>query len=226
MTAHVASDDDRSLEERLPGYRYGIVLFLLLVTFVFWSAAGTERWVRVVTVALQGATLTAALVASGASRRLVRIVVVVAIGATVAAALVPRHDSSEGTFSILSAVFVALAPLAIVRGIRASGRIDMHTVLGALCVYVLIGMVFAFVFDAIDALGDSPFFAEVSEPTGAEYLYFSFVTLTTTGFGDLTAAGDVGRAVAVIEALFGQLYLVTVVAVLVANIGRGRDRPE
>jgi hypothetical protein len=53
------------------------------------------------------------------------------------------------------------------------------------------------------------------------------VTLTTTGYGDLTASTDGGRMCAILEALFGQLYLVSIVAVLVANMGRGpilRDR--
>jgi hypothetical protein len=58
-----------------------------------------------------------------------------------------------------------------------------------------------------------------------DFLYFSFVTLTTVGFGDRTAAGDLGRMLAVTEALLGQLYLLTVVALVIGNIGRERDRP-
>ena len=56
-------------------------------------------------------------------------------------------------------------------------------------------------------------------------VYFSFVTLTTVGYGDLTASNSVGRAFAVQEALFGQIYLVTVVALLVSNLGRQRFDP-
>ena len=58
-----------------------------------------------------------------------------------------------------------------------------------------------------------------------DYVYFSFVTLTTVGYGDLTARQDVGRMCSILEALFGQLYLVSVVALLVANMGRSRRRP-
>ena len=60
--------------------------------------------------------------------------------------------------------------------------------------------------------------------TVADYLYFSFVTQTTVGYGDLTAAGGFGRALAVLEALIGQLYLVTVIALLVSNLGSARRR--
>ena len=73
---------------------------------------------------------------------------------------------------------------------------------------------------AIGGFGSSPFFAEQAHTNISDYLYFSFVTLTTVGYGDLTAAGGLGRAVAVIEALTGQLYLVTVVALVVSRMAR------
>ena len=61
--------------------------------------------------------------------------------------------------------------------------------------------------------------------TTADYLYFSFMTQTTVGYGDLTAAGNLGRACAVLEALVGQLYLVTVVALVVSRM-RPRNRSK
>ena len=64
------------------------------------------------------------------------------------------------------------------------------------------------------------------EASRSDYLYFSYVTLTTTGFGDLTAESDLGRTFVVVEALFGQIYLVTIVALIVSNLrpGAARDR--
>ena len=60
-----------------------------------------------------------------------------------------------------------------------------------------------------------------------KYLYFSFVVITTLGFGDLTPRTDIGRVVVSLEALSGQIFLVTVVAVLVANLGRAaRPSPK
>ncbi len=56
-------------------------------------------------------------------------------------------------------------------------------------------------------------------------LYFSFTTLTTLGYGDLTPAGDVGRMLAITEALIGQVYLVTIVALIVTNLGREQESP-
>jgi Ion channel len=85
-------------------------------------------------------------------------------------------------------------------------------------------ILFASVFMTVGTLGDIGFFSQIDEPTSVDFLYFSFVTLTTVGYGDRTAASDLGRMLAVTEALFGQLYLVTVVALVIGNVGRDRDR--
>lgn len=95
------------------------------------------------------------------------------------------------------------------------------TILGALSIYLLIGTFFAALFRAVAAFSNEPFFVTKAART-VDYLYFSFVTLTTTGYGDLTARTDLGRMLAVTEALLGQLYLVSVVALVVGNIGRER----
>jgi voltage-gated potassium channel Kch len=85
-------------------------------------------------------------------------------------------------------------------------------------------MLWAFTFGAIGAIQEQDFFAQHVNATLADYLYFSFVTLTTTGYGDLTARSDLARMLAVTEALIGQLYLVSVVALVIGNIGRERPR--
>jgi len=66
------------------------------------------------------------------------------------------------------------------------------------------------------------FFAQQDSTTVAHCLYFSFTTLTTVGYGDLTAASNLGHTLSVTEALSGQIYLVTVVSVIVGNLGRVR----
>jgi hypothetical protein len=86
-------------------------------------------------------------------------------------------------------------------------------------------MLWSFAFVVIGSLSSDPFFSQQNNATVADYLYFSFVTQTTVGYGDFTAAGGFGRALAVVEALIGQLYLVTVIALLVSNLGR-RGQPS
>jgi hypothetical protein len=126
---------------------------------------------------------------------------------------------SDGILFVLNALLVGAAPVVIARSLLRRNVVDIHTVMGALCIYVLLGMLFAFVFGAIGAFSSGPFFAEQASQTVADYLYFSFVTLCTVGYGDLTAREGLGRAIAVIEMLSGQLYLVTVVALVVSRMG-------
>jgi hypothetical protein len=101
--------------------------------------------------------------------------------------------------------------------------VTLHTVSAGLCLYLLIGMAFAFLFGALGDLGN-PFFAHGVAGTPPNLLYYSLTTLTTTGYGDYVAGTELGRALSVTEALIGQIYLVTVVAVLVSNLGMRRVR--
>ena len=76
----------------------------------------------------------------------------------------------------------------------------------------------------IDAADSTPLFAQVPIATAPTPLYFSYITMTTVGYGDLTPVGNLPRMLAATEALIGQIYLVTAVALLVGNLGRERRR--
>ena len=209
------------IEAHFRGYRYGWVLVLLSITFVFMAVGSPDAWARVVTVALQGLTLLAALVASRAGRRISRIaalVVTIAWLSSILSIAVSDSHTPTGVFFALNVLLVGATPVVIAQALYRRGMVDVHTVLGAICIYVLIGMMFAFGYAAINELGSTSFFAQTSHAGLPDFLYFSFVTLTTVGYGDLTAATNLGRAVAVTEALAGQLYLVTIIAVLVSRM--------
>jgi hypothetical protein len=213
------------LEGTLPGYRFGLVLVLLLATFAFMASALTGAWVPLVATVLQGLTLLAAFRASQVSRRLFRfaaLVVAVALLTTLGSLFFNSSSNWRGAFFLLSALMVAAAPVAIARALWKRPVIDVHTVLGAICIYVLVGMMFAFTYATIDLLGSDPFFVQTNVATTADYLYFSFITLTTVGYGDFTAATGLGRALASLEALLAQVYLVTVVATIVGGMNRAR----
>jgi Ion channel len=200
-------------------YRFGLVLILLLATFVFLMAGSTSKWARPIGVALTGATLLAALFAADVSPRLRRVAALLALVAFVGSiSLVAFGKSGESASALLNAGLVALAPIAIVRSVLRRHVIDVRTILAALCIYVLFGMLWAYVYTAIATFGSSAFFAQSVQPTSADFLYFSFITQLTVGYGDLTAAGNLGRACAVLEALLGQIYMVTIVALLVSRL--------
>jgi hypothetical protein len=200
-------------------YRFGLVLLMLLVTFMVLMTGGTSTWLRPLTVALTGLTLLAALFAADVSRRVRRFALIAVVLSVLASlSLVGLDRPGAAIEGILNAGLVVFAPIVIGRSVIRRGVIDTRTILAALCVYVLVGMLWAFIYTAGGNLGSSGFFVQPGNKTSADYLYFSFITQLTVGYGDLTAAHNFGRALAVLEALFGQIYLVTVVAVLVSRL--------
>lgn len=215
----------------LDRYAYGWLLVLIGASLMFQLAAPDTGWSRVVTIMLQGFALIGALRISGAHRSLVQVASVAVAIAVLGSlgVLLGSGELDEAAGRLVGLMLVLLAPIAVGRGIvrqvRESGAITVRTMFGVLCIYLLVGMAFAFVYGLVEALGEDPFFAQLHGADQSDFLYFSFATLTTTGWGDLTAATDVGRSFAVTEALSGQIYLVTVVAVIVSNIGRRPSRP-
>jgi hypothetical protein len=203
---------------------YGLVLISILASIMVAAAVGRSPWGRWFVAALQGTTLILTLRISGARPR-ARLVtlVLVALGLAVAAIAIALGEPKTGRAvgASISLLLVVGAPVAIVRGVRGRVEVTAQTVMAALSVYLLIGLFFAFAYGVMEAIDPEPFFASGTTAALPDHLYFSYSTLTTVGFGDLTACGDFGRMTSALEALTGQLYLVTVVAVLVGNlIGR------
>ena len=103
----------------------------------------------------------------------------------------------------------------MVRDLGLRRSVDRETVLGAIAAYLTMGMFFAFVYRAIGILQPAPFFGTDGPGDIAQVLFFSFITLTTTGYGDLVPAPNPGQTLAVMEAVLGQLFLVTAVAKII-----------
>jgi hypothetical protein len=213
---------DRKLRER-----YGLLLAALVVLFLVQGVAPAGAWQEVLITALSASTLVLALQAGEASPGVVRLAVVVGAMLVVAVAAVAlTGGTNTGAARLASGLLVAVAPAAIaigvIRGLRARGHTTVQAVLGVLCLYLMIGMGCAFAYGAIDNLGGAPVFANDVAATTAHCLYFSFTTLTTVGYGDVLTRSDLGHTLAVSEALVGQIYLVTVVALLVSDLGSRR----
>jgi hypothetical protein len=208
-------------------HSYGFVLLLIFVSFVF-TAAGQDNatWGQGVLVLIQTATLVVALWTSGLGRTAALLsVLLVAVGITVAAVqILSGGDTLTGATAILNALLLVTVGVVIAVGVFDQRTVNRQSVLGAICIYLLIGMDFTFVYGAAAALGSGDFFADGTDGTPSLRLYFSYATLTTVGYGDYTLAGDLGHTLAIVEALLGQLYLVTVVAVIVSRLHH--RRPE
>jgi hypothetical protein len=201
---------------------FGVVLILILATITVFAAADGPLG-QFISVALSGGTLLFVLRTAQARRRTFRFAaVVVAIAVLSAAgALLLGDTARSSTASLVGVLLAIVAPVVILRRIVSSPTITFRLVLGALAIYLLLGLTYSYLFPLIGTMTNGPFFVQTASPPSADYLYFSYTTLTTVGYGDFTAASSVGRIVAVSEALIGQLYLVSAVALLVGNIGRG-----
>jgi hypothetical protein len=211
--------------------RYGLLLVTLFASLGVQGAVPPGAGQQIVVSALVGGSLLLAFWAAGLTGRLLALVAVLA--AIVFALNIARAatgDIGDGTSRALNAFLVALGPpavaLGIVRSLRVSREVRIESVMGVLSLYMLLGMLFAFVFGAIDRLGGDSFFTGNVPATVSRCLYYSFTTLATVGYGDLTARSDLGHTLSVIEALVGQIYLVTVVSLIVSNLGMRAGRGQ
>lgn len=213
------------------GFRYGVVFLLTLTLLVFVIVTPGEDWSRAVACALQWLALLTVVATSRASNNVRRPVAIVLLGlASFTVVGEAANALPDAVLFAISGLLSAAIPLALIGGLMVLVRthgVTLQAVAGALTLYLLLGLVFAWVIGFVAKVDNAPYFAQQANASTSQIVYFSFAVLTTTGFGDLTAATHVGRALAVVEMLLGQLYLVTVIGVLVGNFaGRSRRAPD
>jgi len=199
--------------------RFGLLLAVLVGTYVI-SAFVSGPLTKTLQIALFLGVVMLAVRASRASRRVARLVnSVVAAGSAAAVALaqvMPAAGAAAGAAFAWIALMLAFAVVLIVREVLAGKDVTLQSIFGAISAYLVIGLMFAACYAAMRDLGGGPFFANGQPATTATFQYFSFTTLTTVGYGDFTAAASSGRAVAVMEAVLGQVFLAVLVGWLVS----------
>jgi hypothetical protein len=209
--------------------RYGWLLLLILgAVATQLILPGTIVGTMTVT-ALQAATVVAALGVVQTGPRPRTIVVSAAVGAALVAILVTALDpyttvGADLPLVVARATGLLLAgtvPVLIARDVAHHRRITLQTVAAGLCVYLLLGLAFGFAHGLVDLTVTDAYSRALGED---DAVYLSFVTLTTVGFGDVTPVAGLARAVTVLEAVIGQIYLVSIVALLVGNVGLDRSR--
>jgi Ion channel len=211
--------------ETREGTRFGLLLLATVALLAVQGTVDPGAFQRIVVTGLAGASLLLAFRAANLSPRLISFAAGVAAAALVVSMVAATVGGiGEGAVLTVNAALVALGPPAIavglVRDLRVTGVVQIQSLFGVLSLYMLIGMAFAYAYAAIDRLGGDPFFAGDQSATVAHCLYFSFTTLATVGYGDFVARTDLGHTLAVSEALIGQIYLVTVVSLIVSNLRR------
>jgi Ion channel len=198
--------------------------------FLVQGIADTGPWEQVFVTALLALTLLLALWAANSKRLVMQLALAVAVLLVLFSVIEAISGNVDGAgIRLANLLLVVLAPpsvvLGVVRSLRANSGVTIEAVLGVICLYMLAGMAFALVYGAVANISGE-FFANGLAATSARCLYFSFTTLTTVGYGDVTAATNLGHTLSVSEALVGQIYLVTIVSVLVSNLRPRRASPD
>ena len=224
---HERTDDVFTAEEARWADRYGLLFLLILLALVLTAANTT--WLKIAAVLVQGGVVLFAFLAARAGRRAWRVAIVLVPLAVILGIAGRFGDSrpAETLAAIINLVLPAAAIVVLGRRIVLEPFVSSRTIIGLLCVYLLIGMTFAATYITIAVVSGEPFFVQTDHAQPVDFTYFSLVTLATVGYGDFTAANPMPRMLAAIEGLTGQLYLVTVVAVAVSRVRTRRDRsPE
>jgi hypothetical protein len=193
---------------------------LVIAAFLFAAVAPDDAWTASVLAVVQSATLVCALWTSGVAEANSRPSLTLA--ALAVAAAISNLAAGGRVTTVAVALFTAVLTMATIGviglGVLDQGEVNRQSIRGAVAIYILLGLMFAFFYGGLAAGDATPFFAQGTDGTRALRVYFSYVTLATLGYGDYTAASTLGHTLAICEALLGQIYLVTVVALLVARL--------
>ena len=202
--------------------RFGTLLTLLVAAFML-NGFIEQRWARVALAGIEIALLVVVHYSTridGVTRNRLLFPFILLLGVSIGSMLFYEGAGSNtisGAASIVSVLIYAAILYLVVRRVMSERGVDLETILGALCIYFLLGLMFSTVFHALDVFSSTPIFGDpIARP---DYSYFSFVTLTTLGYGDISPVSDLARRVAVIEAMCGQVFLATVIARMVSLYG-------
>jgi Ion channel len=197
---------------------FGLVLFLVLLTYVLASLLSNRGWPAVVLIVATSATSVISLTSSQARESLVRTAVSLSALAIALAAIsaVSGDRTWLNVASVIQIGLLTVATGAVLHRVVTSAEVGFRTILGAISVYTVLGLLFSFAYGTIARIQETPFFQGVPHPHGSDFLFFSYTTLTTTGYGDLVPAGQPGQMVSGLEMMLGQIFLVTLVAGLVS----------
>ncbi|HEU4945449.1 MAG TPA: ion channel [Solirubrobacterales bacterium] len=197
---------------------FGLVLALVLTTYVLTSLLSNHGWEAVVLTIATSATSVVALTSSHARPVMVRTAVSLS-ALTIGLAAIAAATDDRTWLNFASAIQVTLltvAMAAVLRRVVTAPEVGFRTILGAVSVYTVLGILFTFLYGTIDRIQGGLFFEGVTSPEGSDFLFFSYTTLTTTGYGNLVPGGQPGRLISGLEMMIGQIFLVTLVAGLVS----------
>jgi len=197
---------------------FGLVLLLVLITYVLLSLTNFREWPGVISALASSTSAVVALATARVKHTTVRWagrIAVVAVGLQVVAVASDRK-AVLGVSALIQVCLLSVAAFAVLRAVLRDREVGFRTILGAISVYLVLALQFAYVYVAIDKLQSGSFFEGNPTLSNGDYVFFSITTLTTTGYGNLVPGGQPGQMLAGLEMLTGQLFVVTLIAGLVS----------
>jgi hypothetical protein len=206
--------------------RLALACCLLLAQIALLILAPETHRAEAVEVVVAGGAIMAAIASAGVPRPVSMSawgIAVIGVACAVIALLVHASHAVTGNLFVMTALSLAI-PVAVIVGLRHEHTVTVQSVFGAIAVYLDVGLLFALLISIAARMSDGPYFAQGGDGSMSERVYFSYVTLATLGYGDLTPVTDMGRLLSVTESIIGSLYLVTAVSLVVSRVGMPRMR--
>ncbi len=202
--------------------RYSLLLLALLVLLVGVPLAdqflsGDRPLARTVLFSVMLLIGALSLPAGSNTMRIGMALAVISIVLNIAAHNAPG-SSLFGLFMASTFGFLLVAVVSTLRDVAFSTRVSLDRLVGAICVYMLLGLLWAIGYTLVELASPGSFNGIEHASDGSwrsDWLYFSFVTMTTLGYGDISPITPLGRLLAYMQATVGLFYIATLVAGLV-----------
>jgi ion channel len=204
--------------------RLALTCALLLALIALFILAPETRFAESAEVVCAGGAIMAAIASAGISRPVgltATAIALIGVAAGVVTVMLRASHAVTGNLFVMTMLTLAI-PVAVLVGLRHEHTVTVQAVFGAIAVYLDVGLIFALLVSIAARASHGPYFAQGGDGSMSERVYFSYVTLATLGYGDLTPATAVGRLLSITESIVGSLYLVTAVSLVVTRVGMPR----
>ncbi|SRR5579885_155507 len=210
-----------------PG-RYTLLLFTILLMIVLQPLVSTHKLAQAIMSTSMSLMLLSALYTLNVSQTYFRLGISLMVPAFTLRWVLQFHRSLqlEALTSVAAAAFLLATVVGLIRQLFSVRRVTLDTISAALCAYFLLAIAWGFMFAFVEIRHPGSFSAELFVDHGAggptmiaalhSFIYYSFVCLTTTGYGDIAPKSEIARTLSVLESVIGQMYLAILVARLVS----------
>jgi len=215
----------------ISGENFFFLLIALLVFILSWPFLSKLSYGRIIATLLFVGIFTASIYSVGRKNKFVYIILLTLVVLSVLLRVIVHFDKTPFfiiSASLMNVICLTFIAIIILEHILIGRKITLNEIYGAICVYLLIGLIWTIMFILTQLLNPHAFYIS---PTAAhhtrelsQFLYFSFVTLTSTGYGEIYAISPMARGLVFLEIIIGQIYLIVLIGWMVAALAKIRSK--